>query len=93
MSEKQPTCVDGGHSTLHDNNWQSVQAREESDDLLQCRELRYHVQKHGDQRASAEEEPCDCSIPLSCPFRQNETLGAFASDDRSECAEDQQRQR
>lgn len=85
------TGINGSNRALNDNNRKTVQSCQESDNLLQCRELSYHVQEHGNERAETEEYTRNHSIALPRPFGQDETFWAFAPDNGAKCTKYQER--
>jgi hypothetical protein len=90
--EEYLTGVNGSDCALHNDHGKAIQSRENADNLLKRRELSDHVQEHGNERANAEEHCRNNSIALPCPFRQNESFGTFAPDDRAKCTKDEERQ-
>jgi type IV secretory pathway VirB10-like protein len=87
------TSIDSGDSAFNNDDWQSIETCQEVDNLLQCRQLSYHVQENCNQCTRAEKQSRNRSMSLPRPLRQDEALRTFPSDDRSQRAKDQKWQR
>lgn len=87
------TGVHGRDDALHDEDGQAVEPRQGVDRLADGRQLRHHVQEHGDERQEAQPQRRGDAVPLAHPLGQDEALGALAADDGAERGKDEQRER
>lgn len=84
FKEETHTGIDGRDYTLDDEHRQSVKTSQDFNNLTNTGQFSNHVQEKRNQRHKAQVQGRDGSIALSGPLREDETLRAFASDDRAQ---------
>ena len=81
------TGVDCSDRTLNNDDWEAIQASEETDDLANSRKLTDHVKEQREERHEAQVQHGNCSIALPRPLRQDEAFGTLSADDGAQESE------